>query len=104
MARYEAVSIYSMALRPNHIVDSTNVPHIPAQSKMHGDTLWEAVGEKWLAVTDVNGVAASGWVAIVHGSRTYCSLTEINPPVTETFPPRVGLTFDGVIIKWYVPE
>lgn len=108
MSRYEAVSTYSMSLRPDHSTVNAPIDSIPAQSRIHGDVIWEDVGEKWLKVTDVNNqaypVAAQGWVAIIHASRVYCALTEINPPVTETLPPRVGLTFDGTTIKWYVAE
>jgi GH25 family lysozyme M1 (1,4-beta-N-acetylmuramidase) len=104
MTRYEAVSTYTMSLRPDHNTSNTPLGSIPAQSKIHGDVIWEAPGEKWLQVVDVNGVAKTGWVAIVSASRIYCALTDNGTPPAETFPPRVGLTLDGTTIKWYVAE
>jgi GH25 family lysozyme M1 (1,4-beta-N-acetylmuramidase) len=103
--RYEAVSTYSMALRPDHTTNNTAIRYIAAQSRMQGDVLWEAPGEKWLNVTAVNGtpLAVAGWVAIVAASRVYCALTDNQPPVV-TYPPRIGYTLDGVTIRWYVPE
>jgi hypothetical protein len=82
MARYEATSIYSMSLRPDHSTANTKIGTIAAGSRMQGDTLWEAPGEKWLYVLSVNGVSLTqpGWIAIVTASRVYCTLTDNQPP------------------------
>jgi hypothetical protein len=82
MARYEATSIYSMSLRPDHSTANTKIGTIAAGSRMQGDTLWEAPGEQWLYVLSVNGVSLTqpGWIAIVTASRVYCTLTDNQPP------------------------
>ena len=107
MTRYEAVSIYSMSIRPDHNTANAPMGTAPAQSKIHGDVIWEAPGEKWLQVTDVDGVARSGWVAIVAASRVYCALTEINPPVQEPgeqYPEFIVAHFANGETRKYVPE
>jgi lysozyme len=97
MARYEAVSTYSMSRRPEPGVSNTPLqPGIAAQSKIHGDNLAGArgSGECWLQITDINGAPSTGYVAIEHGGVTYCTLTEINPPApTDGF----VASFDGTI-------
>jgi GH25 family lysozyme M1 (1,4-beta-N-acetylmuramidase) len=99
MTRYEAVNLYDdMKLRQEHNTANTSNVMFPEGAKWHGDEIWIApgdvygivaginvrlnmAGDKWLRVLDVNGDATkTGWVAIVHLGRTYCSLTEINPP------------------------
>jgi lysozyme len=103
--RYEATSIYSMSLRPDHSTANTKIGTIAAQSRMQGDLLWEAPGEKWLYVLSVNGVSMTqpGWVAIITASRVYCALTDTQPPAQE-LPNRFALSIDGVNFKWYVAE
>jgi GH25 family lysozyme M1 (1,4-beta-N-acetylmuramidase) len=90
--RYEAVSTY------------TPLGSIPAQSKIHGDVIWEAPGEKWLQVTDVNGVAKTGWVAIVSASRIYCALTDNGTPPVVEVPDFIVAHFANGVEKKYVPE
>jgi hypothetical protein len=93
-ARYEATSTFGMAMRSTHQVSTTPpLGYIPANSRIHGDTLWTAPGERWLLITDVNGqppkdaagnvLAVPCWVAVEAAGRTYCALMEINPPVVE---------------------
>jgi GH25 family lysozyme M1 (1,4-beta-N-acetylmuramidase) len=105
-SRYEATSIYSMSLRPDHTTANTKIGTIAAQSRMQGDLLWDEVpGEKWLYVLSVNGVSMTqpGWVAIITASRVYCALTDTQPP-TQELPNRFALSMDGVNFKWYVAE
>jgi GH25 family lysozyme M1 (1,4-beta-N-acetylmuramidase) len=94
-SRYEATSIYSMSLRPDHSTANTKIGTIAAQSRMQGDLLWEAPGEKWLYVLAVNGVSMTqpGWVAIITASRVYCALTDTQPP-TEPEPAEYVADFD----------
>jgi GH25 family lysozyme M1 (1,4-beta-N-acetylmuramidase) len=104
MTRYEAVSTYTMSLRPDHNTANTPLGSIPAQSKIHGDVIWEAPGEKWLQVTDVNGVAKTGWVAIVSASRIYCALTDNGTPPVVEVPDFIVAHFANGVEKKYVPE
>jgi hypothetical protein len=94
-----------MSLRPDHSTANTKIGTIAAQSRMQGDLLWEAPGEKWLYVLSVNGVSMTqpGWVAIITASRVYCALTDTQPPAQE-LPNRFALSIDGVNFKWYVAE
>jgi lysozyme len=104
--RYEAVSAFSMSLRPDHSTSNTPIlPSIAAQSRIHGDELWNpTVSEKWLRVSDVGGVARSGWVAIVTAGRIYCTLTDNGAPPVEADPDYVVLHYaDGRTLK-YIPE
>ena len=108
--RYEAVSTYNMSLRPDHNVNNSPTGSVLAGQKMRGDVVWEATGEQWLQVVEVNSVPKSGWVAIVHLGKTYCALTEEPPPAGEITPPnRVLLQWDdtsGNVVKevTYLPE
>jgi lysozyme len=107
MARYEATSIYSMSLRPDHSTANTKIGTIAAQSRMQGDLLWdEVLGEKWLYVLSVNGVSMTqpGWVAIVSASRVYCALTDIQPPVEPTEPDYIVAHWANGVTKKYIPE
>jgi GH25 family lysozyme M1 (1,4-beta-N-acetylmuramidase) len=104
MTRYEAVSTYTMSLRPDHNTANTPLGSIPAQSKIHGDVIWEAPGEKWLQVIDVNGVAKTGWVAIVSASRIYCALTDNGTPPVVEVPDFIVAHFANGVEKKYVPE
>jgi hypothetical protein len=114
MSRYEAANTYGMSIRSTHAVTQYPTPlgYVPANSKIHGDTLWEAPNERWLQVTDVNGLPpkdAAGnvigvpcWVAIVAAGRTYCTLTDTQPVEPPTQPPAlpnvvwIGTTKDNV--------
>jgi GH25 family lysozyme M1 (1,4-beta-N-acetylmuramidase) len=108
LMRYEAVSIYSMSLRPDHNTSNTPLRSIPAQSKMQGDVIWEAAGEKWLNVIQVNGVplAVPGWVAIISASRVYCSLVDSapHPPPAEEPPAFIVAHWANGQTRKYLPE
>jgi GH25 family lysozyme M1 (1,4-beta-N-acetylmuramidase) len=106
MSRYEAVSVYSMSLRPDHSTANTKIGTIAAQSRMQGDLLWEAPGEKWLYVLSVNGVSMTqpGWVAIITASRVYCALTDTQPPVEPTEPDYIVAHWANGVTKKYIPE
>jgi lysozyme len=78
--RYEAISTYNMSRRPDHNTANSPLGSIPAQSRIHGNELWTAPGERWLRIEDIGGTASSGWVAVESAYRVYCALEEINPP------------------------
>jgi lysozyme len=95
MTRYEAINIYdNMALRPDHNTANESTVRYPHGQKFHGDSLFVAqaqlrdsagnvyqmVGDTWLQVLDVNGVARSGWVAVIHLGKMYCNLTDYGAP------------------------
>jgi hypothetical protein len=114
--KYEAISIYSMSLRPDHNTANSPLGAAPAQARMQGDELWiSGTTEKWLKVLTVNGqpprkldgtlITVPVWVAIVSAGRVYCSLNEVTPPPVEPeLPSRFALSLDGVNFKWYVAE
>jgi GH25 family lysozyme M1 (1,4-beta-N-acetylmuramidase) len=119
VTRYTATNLYpNMSLRNGHDTGAGAIKTFPALSKWYGDLVWTApvdkflengtqvnrAGDVWLNVSNIGGVAYSGWVAITHLGKEYCKLDDSNPPAPEpTFPPEVGLTISGVT-KVYVPK
>ena len=104
--RYEAVSTYNMSLRPDHNVNNSPTGSVLAGQKMRGDVVWEATGEQWLQVVEVNSVAKSGWVAIVHMGKTYCHLTDNKPvdPPELLIPDYLIAHYGDGTERKYVPE
>jgi hypothetical protein len=112
--RYEAIAIGDKTrLRPNHNTDNTYIQSYPHGTLFHGDYVFEAtqelrnasgvliqkIGDKWLSVTDVDGVAKSGWVTITNMGIPYCTLADsgTTPPPP---PPSKVHSFD---LHWDVP-
>jgi GH25 family lysozyme M1 (1,4-beta-N-acetylmuramidase) len=119
MARYTIKTpSLGVKLRPNH--DTNNAPvyttPIPSGVTLQSDELFTAtvatsyqyVGDKWAKVSySWGGPTYVGWVAVVHLGANVCTLKDNGAsevPTEPVFPPRVGLTLDGVNIKWYVAE
>jgi hypothetical protein len=112
MSQYTASAIGdNTKFRIDHNTNNTAISSHPANTKFHGDVLfiaplqlknsagvvYQEVGDKWLQVTDINGVATNGWVAITHmKTQQICALTDngtTTPPV-ETLP-DLKLTIDA---------
>lgn len=98
MARFEAIALFDATrLRADHNTLQPYLSSHPKGTKFHGDTLFVAtqelfnadgvkvqyIGDEWLKVTDVNGTAKSGWVAIIHKGAAVCSLVDSQPEPTE---------------------
>lgn len=116
MARYEAVAIADgTRLRPDHNTNNTYINQYPKGTKFHGEELWVAPtdvyglvngvntllnqkGDKWLKVTDVNGVVRTDtvWVAIIHKGQPICTLVDNQPAVTKTH--TIDVYSDGSLV------
>jgi lysozyme len=107
--RYEAKSIYRMSLRPFHNTANVSTETILPGQAIRGDALWVApedtllnkAGDQWLIVRDVDGVAKTGFVAVVHLGMLYCTLTDngpvVEPPAGPTLTHTVEVYSDGSI-------
>jgi len=119
--RYEAKAIGdNTKLRPNHntLSDFNPARAYPMNTKFHGDVLWVAdatnkdvsqnVGDIWLAVTDVNGIAMNAWVAITHQGKPICTLVDNGVPaqapsifITHTFNDALSVTDESGKVTEY---
>jgi GH25 family lysozyme M1 (1,4-beta-N-acetylmuramidase) len=92
---YKSTAIYSdTRLRTFHntLSTSTSIGYYPAGTVFEGDNIWTAtpadmvtgqvVGDKWLQTVK----PLAGWVAIVHGGKTYCNLVTVTPPPPPPVP------------------
>lgn len=118
MTRYEATAIGDgTRLRPAHNTNNTYLGNYPRGTKFHGDELWTAtsdiyvmigtvntllnkMGDQWLRVTDVNGVATGreAWVAVTHRGAVITTLNDNGPAPVDGLPDvlYIGLTADTV--------
>lgn len=93
--RYKAVNLFdNMRLRSGSNTASLAIGTYTHGQVFEGDNLfvatvslsnsagvYQAVGDNWLEVKSVNGVPKSGWVAVVHLGKEYCTLTDNTPTV-----------------------
>ena len=93
--RYTITSTYAMSLRADHATAANKTGALDVGKPAKGDDLWVAAqttstasaGDKWLHVKELDGVAADGWIAVIHLGKTYCTLTDsgvIPPPPTDS--------------------
>lgn len=86
MTTYTITSVYNMSIRDGHTTVAQKVGSLgkPATGTElwveTQDTTFSRVGDKWLKI-------ATGWVAIIHMGKVYCSVTESQ----ETPPPTDGI-------------
>lgn len=70
-----------------------------------GDVLWENAdkSQKWLNIQTMDGVAKSGWIAVIYNGSVLCTLTEnVTPPAEDVV---ITQTIEQVVngIR-YIPE
>jgi hypothetical protein len=74
-------------LRDIHSTNGDVIGSYNAGAVIVGDDVWTAeanardgsntkAGDKWLLVKSINGVPASGWIAIIHNNTTICNVVD----------------------------
>ena len=101
---YQFTSPYVRSLRPIHSVDSEKIRDLLAGQIATGDEIWTEtvntayshVGDKWLRVLSVDGVAVTRetWVAYIHKSISQGTLTESGAP------PAGGTTINFAVVNY----
>lgn len=95
-------------LRTNHNTSAPVVDSYGPSDIVSGEEIWTAPadgtevrkGDQWLHVTQVNGMAKDGWMAITHKGVPISDIVSQTPPVTEEYILHVK---DGVQRKFF-PE
>jgi GH25 family lysozyme M1 (1,4-beta-N-acetylmuramidase) len=106
--RYTAIALGDgTRLRTDHTV---NVGYTASYKKLtifDGDLVWTApadglnvkAGDQWLEVKNIDGVIATGWVAIKHLGLTICSLIDHQPAPTGRATKMTMTLPTGAVIK-----
>lgn len=96
MYNYKITPVGSLVnIRADHSASSADVGDLLGGHIAEGNVLFEtglgATYQKWLNIQTLDGVAKSGWCAVIYNGSTLCTLTENTVP-----PPSAGY-FDAVI-------
>lgn len=107
---YRAVSTKNnMSLRTEHTVYAAKLGQLAAGKTAIGNEVWTAqadgnlvkAGDTWLHVTEMDGAAVSGWMAIIHLGVTYMELVEVFPD--QEFIAARLIRNDGTFVE-FVPK
>lgn len=102
MTKYTATAIGDgTRLRPDHNTNNTYIGSYSKGTNFHGEQLfvadknlfsglnqYQAIGDKWLLVTDINGTPKSGWVSVINMGQAICTLVDnsVEPPPPDPTP------------------
>lgn len=73
-------------VRADHSAASADIGDLRAGEKARGSELWvNGTTDKWLHVTEVNGLPKDGWIAVLSGGNAFTVLTEITSVKVEVY-------------------
>lgn len=82
---YKVIStLHNMSVRSDHTTYAATKTVVCKLTPIYGDVTWTAQtsgsqvaqGDTWMHVTKYGDIPVDGWIAIVHLSKEYCSLTK----------------------------
>ena len=90
-------------IRADHSASASDIGDLLNGQKASGDVLWANSdgSQKWLQISDINGVAKTGWVAVVYNGQALCELVEnaTEPPASTSHHLEVIIDGETVFAK-----